>query len=138
MKLLKIVSGEYAFTARLEEELAPQTCAAFMRMLPLSERVIHVRWSGEAFWIPYGDNHMKLPLENGTSHPSKGEALLYPGGLSEMEIIFAYGSCCFASKVGQLAGSHFLTVIEGLDRLEEFGKKILWEGAQTIGIALVE
>ena len=138
MKLLKITSGEYTFTARLEEELAPQACAAFVNMLPLTERVIHVRWSGEAFWIPYGGTHMKLPLENGTSRPGKGEALLYPGGLSEMEIMFAYGSCCFASKVGQLAGSHFLTVTDGLDRLEEFGKKVLWEGAQKISITLAE
>lgn len=136
MKLLNMTAGGYTFTARLEEELAPETCAAFLDMLPLTERVIHVRWSGEAFWIPYGDNHVRLPLENGTSHPGRGEALLYPGGLSEMEIIFAYGSCDFSSKVGQLAGSHFLTVTEGLENFAALGKKILWEGAQELRITL--
>ena len=58
--------------------------------------------------------------------------LLYPGGFSETEILFAYGSSCFASKMGQLAGNHFLSVVEGIDQLEAFGKLVLWEGAQEI------
>jgi hypothetical protein len=38
----------------------------------------------------------------------------------------------FASKVGQLAGNHFLTLTEGLEMLPQIGRKILWEGAQDI------
>jgi len=44
----------------------------------------------------------------------------------------AYGPCCFASKLGQLAGNHFMTVIEGQENLAALGKKCLWEGAQQI------
>lgn len=137
-KNLRLTSGGFVFRARLEEEVAPKTCAAFQRMLPLRHKVIHVRWSGEAFWMPYGDAHLDLPLENATSHPGKGEVLLYPGGISEMEIIFSYGSCLFSSKVGQLAGSHFLTITEGLNRLPEFGNRILWSGAQDLVIEMDE
>jgi GTP-binding protein LepA len=50
--------------------------------------------------------------------------LLYPGGISEMEIILAYGRCCFSSMHGQLSGNHFLTITEGLDDLYDFGRKI--------------
>lgn len=132
MNRIKIVSGDYVFYAILEEEKAPKTCAAFKKMMPLRQKVIHVRWSGEAVWIPYGDTRLEIPLENSTSHPSRGDVLLYPGGISEMEIIFAYGSCCFSSKIGQLAGSHFLTITEGLDRLPEFGRHVLWDGAQDL------
>ena len=64
--------------------------------------------------------------------------LLYPGGISEMEMILAYGSVRFASKVGQLAGNHFLTITGGLDRLYRLGRKCLYEGAQPITIALAE
>ena len=46
-----------------------------------------------------------------------------------------YGNCCFASKAGQLAGNHFLTITEGRDRLRELGVKTLWEGAQPIRFA---
>ncbi|MGZ3582370.1 MAG: DUF3830 family protein, partial [Ktedonobacterales bacterium] len=38
----------------------------------------------------------------------------------------------FASKLGQLAGNHFLTVVEGGEQLRAMGKRVLWEGAQDI------
>jgi hypothetical protein len=85
-------------------------------------------------WIPYGDTRIGLDYENHTSHPSKGEMLLYPGGISEMEIILAYGRCCFSSMHGQLSGNHFLTITEGMENLYEFGRKVLYEGAQKIKI----
>jgi hypothetical protein len=132
--ILRITSGGFEFIGRLEEERAPKTCEAFKAMLPLKNKLIHVRWSGEAMWIPYGDMRLGIDYENHTSHPAKGEFLLYPGGVSEMEIIVAYGRCLFSSQVGQLAGNHFLTVIEGLENLEALGKKALWEGAQEITI----
>ena len=136
MEKLRISSGDYSFIGRLEKELAPKTCSVVMQMLPLIHKAIHVRWSGEGFWMPFGDEHISLPYENHTSHPSKGEVLLYPGGISEMEIIFAYGSCTFASKVGQLAGNHFMTIENDLELLAEFGKRILWEGAQDVVVEL--
>lgn len=134
MTKVKITAGGFEFIGVLEEELAPRTCAAFRTMLPLRNRLIHVRWSGQAMWIPYGDVRLGIDYENHTSHPAKGEFLLYPGGISEMEIIVAYGRCLFASDVGQLAGNHFLTVIGGRENLEALGKKVLWEGAQAITI----
>lgn len=127
-----IQAGPYGFVARLEEERAPRTCARFLELLPFEGQVIHSRWSGEAVWIPMGDFESKLDFENHTSHPSRGDILFYPGGFSETEILFAYGSSRFASKMGQLAGNHFLTVIEGTEHLEPFGKHVLWQGAQSI------
>ena len=120
------------FAARLETKLAPQTCARFMAMLPLKTRLIQARWSGEAAWIPMGDLDVGLGYENHTSHPAPGHLLLYPGGISETEILFPYGSAVFASKVGQLAGNHFATIYEGIEQLPELGRIVLWEGAQEI------
>ena len=71
-------------------------------------------------------------FENPTSHPSPGEILLYPGGLSEPELLFPYGPTTFSSKVGQLAGNHFLTIVRGQEHLGTLGRRILWEGAQEI------
>ena len=34
--------------------------------------------------------------------------------------------------MGQLAGNHFLTVVEGRESLQELGRLVLWEGAQDI------
>jgi Protein of unknown function (DUF3830) len=132
--MLELASGDIRFTARLEEEAAPQTVAAFRRLLPLESRVIHVRWSGESMWIPFGELDVGIGPENATSYPAPGELLLYPGGVSETELLFPYGACCFASKAGQLAGNHFATVVEGGEHLRELGVKCLWEGAQTLRI----
>jgi hypothetical protein len=34
--------------------------------------------------------------------------------------------------MGQLAGNHFLTLVEGTEHLQALGKKVLWEGAQDV------
>ena len=132
MSLLSITAGPYSFTARLEEERAPKTCAAFTKLLPFEQKVIHVRWSGESTWIPLGEFDVGVGFENHTSHPAPGQVLLYPGGFSETEILFPYGGTCFSSIVGQLAGNHFLTVTDGREQLRELGRTVLWEGAQDI------
>jgi hypothetical protein len=130
-----ITAGQFAFTARLERALAPATCARFEALLPYRGRLIHARWSGEACWIPLGALDLGLGHENATSLPAPGQILLYPGGVSETEILLAYGAVRFASKVGQLAGNHFLTVVEGLDQLRPLGELVLWHGAQDIEFA---
>jgi hypothetical protein len=132
-----ISAGGFTFTARFETEAAPKTCAKFRSLLPYRERIIHVRWSGEACWIPLGDLDLGLGFENHTSFPAPGQIILYPGGISETEILLAYGGVHFASKVGQLAGNHFLTVTEGMEDLLSLGKKVLWDGAQEIVFGVV-
>jgi hypothetical protein len=132
MSDIRITAGPFAFGARLEREVAPRTCERFLAMLPYRERIIHVRWSGEACWIPLGGLDLGLGPENATSYPAPGQILLYPGGVSETEILIAYGAVQFASKAGQLAGNHFLTIVDGLDRLRPLGELTLWQGAQPI------
>ena len=129
---IRIIVRDLVFTARLETERAPQTCAAFRRILPFHSQLIQARWSGEAAWIPLGDFQLGVGLENATSHPAPGDILFYPGGYSETEILFPYGATLFASKLGQLAGNHFLTVVAGREQLPELGRRVLWEGAQNV------
>ena len=83
--------------------------------------------------VDRGEN-LGVPAENQTSYPAPGQMLLYPGGISETEILLGYGGVCFASKMGQLAGNHFITITSPLDDLPKLGKMVLWEGAQAIRI----
>jgi len=127
-----VVADRFHFRARLEEELAPKTCAAFRSLLPYRQRLIHARWSGEACWIPLGDFDLGVREENATSRPDPGCILWYPSGVSETELLFPYGVAWFASKAGELTGNHFLTIIEGREHLAEMGRVVLYEGAQEI------
>ena len=132
MEIIQIDAGPFQFEARFENEHAPETCRRFIELLPFKNKVIHSRWSGEAVWIPLGDFDTGLAFENHTCHPSRGDVLLYPGGYSETEILFTYGSASFASKMGRLAGNHFLTLTKGHEQLEDMGRMVLWQGAQDI------
>lgn len=136
MSEIIVTVGDLRFTARFEEAMAPHTCAAFRRILPFENQLIQTRWSGEAAWVPLGDYDIGVGPENATSHPSRGDVLFYPAGVSETELLIAYGSACFASKMGQLAGNHFMTLTSGLEHLAEMGRRVLWEGAQPIRIEL--
>jgi len=129
--MLEIVAGGFVFAARFEHD-APETAAAFRRLLPLESKIIHVRWSGEGCWIPMGDLDVGIGPENATRYPNPGELIFYPGGVSETELLLAYGYVAFASKAGALAGNHFATVVEGNENLRPLGVKCLWEGAQAI------
>ena len=60
----------------------------------------------------------------------------YLTNLVDDEILLAYGGVRFASKVGQLAGNHFITITSPLDDLPKLGKMALWEGAKPIRFAL--
>jgi hypothetical protein len=133
--MLEIVSGDFRFTARLEEGTAPQTVAAFRRLLPLDSKIIQARWSGQSAWIPMGDLDVGIGPENATSYPSPGELIFYPGGMSETELLLAYGYVAFASKAGALAGNHFATIVSGNENLRELGRRMLWEGAQDISFS---
>ena len=127
--MIRITAGPHQFLARFEEK-APLTAAAFRKLLPHRQNLIHARWSGEAGWIPLGDFRLGVGAENVTERPAQGQILFYPGGISETEILFPYGVSRFACKDGPLSGNHFLSVVEG--PLAELGRLILWKGAQPV------
>jgi len=129
---VQITIGKDIFNARWEVAASPQTCAAFRRLLPYSQKIIHGRWSGEACWIPLGTFDLAVGPENPISQPKPGQILFYPAGISETEILVPYGNARFASVFGELAGNHFLTIVDDLERLADLGRDILWHGSQDI------
>src|SRR5207302_1115489 len=98
----------------------------------MGTRLLEARGSGPSAWVPLGQLLTGLGYENHTSYPAAGQLLLYPGGISETEVLFPYGSTSFASKAGQLAGNHFATIEEGREQLNELGRRVLYDGAQQI------
>jgi hypothetical protein len=135
--MVRISVGDLVFSAKLEQERAPATVAALLRLLPLSGSLLQARWSGEAAWMPLGSLEVGVGAEHDTQRPRPGEILLHPMGISETEILIPYGETVFASKAGPLRGNHVMTIVEGKEQLAELGRRVVWEGAQPIRIELV-
>ena len=47
MDKLRIKVDPFVFEARFETAAAPKTVAVFRKLLPYTNKIIHVRWSGE-------------------------------------------------------------------------------------------
>jgi Protein of unknown function (DUF3830) len=129
---IRLTVGDLVLSGLLEEQRAPATCAAFVRLLPLRAQLIQARWSGEAAWVPLGSLDVGVAQENVMHRPSPGQVLLYPAADSETEILLPYGTTAFAAKCGPLSGNHFLTIHEGVEQLAEIGRRVLYLGAQPI------
>lgn len=136
--MLTVRIGSILFNAKLESERAPRTTAAFQARLPFEGHLVQARWSGEAGWVPLAAYDLGVEYENATSHPAPGQVLWHPPGLSEAELLVPYGSTCFSSRVGQLAGNHFLTILDEQGNLAEVGRRLLWDGAQPICFQMAE
>ena len=132
MSQVEILIGAQRFVGRLELATAPRACALFLARLPYGAQLIHGRWSGEACWIATGDPVTDLGADPVTSTPRPGQLLYYGGGLGEPEILVPYGVTRFGCNAGPIAGSPFLTIDEGLDRLAAMGRETLISGAQPI------
>ena len=132
---LQIKSKDLLFVAAWEEDKAPKTCAAIRKLLPIRDKLVQTRWSGEAAWISIDHLDLNIEFENHTIYPSRGELLAYPGFISGKEILIPYGSTAFASKMGPLAGNHFATIFAGQEQLEELGRRVSLEGAQDVDLA---
>jgi hypothetical protein len=134
----QVIIGGHGFSGTFEDRLAPQTCSAFRRLLPWRQQIIHVRWSGEACWVPLGDFELAVGPENATARPRPGNLLFYPGGASEAEVLVPYGDVRFACSSGELLGNPLLTITDDLDLLARIGRDTLLRGATTITIKLQE
>ena len=138
MTRMTVRIGSISFRATLETTRAPLTTAAFLSRLPFDGQLVQARWSGEAGWVPLADTDLGVGYENATSHPAPGQVLWHPAGVSEAELLVPYGGTCFASRVGQLAGNHFLTIHDDRGELTSIGRRLLYAGAQPIRFELAE
>lgn len=107
--------GDLHFTGRWEPA-ASRTIEVIRGLLPLRRRLIHVRWSGGGCWIPLGDERLDVAWENATSHPAPGQLIVYPGGMSECEILLAYGPVDFSSRVGVIVQDGAYVGVRGQGR----------------------
>ncbi len=124
-----ITAGPFTLTARFEAAAPAHLPPHSAKILPLEAKLIARALERRVNLGSAGRSRDRRASENATSYPRPGEMLLYPGGVSETEILIPYGRTNFASKAGQLAGNHFLTIVSGIEHLRELGRLTLWQGA---------
>jgi len=79
-----------------------------------------------------GDLDFGVGYENHTSYPAPGHIILYPGGISETEILLAYSGVHFAQQDGAARRQSFHHPDLQSRKLPEMGKTVLWKGAQRV------
>src|SRR6266851_4773305 len=97
-----ITVGTFAFRAHFERDAAPLTCARFESMLPYRERLIHVRWSGEACWIPLGGLDLGLGYESATSYPARVSSSSTPAASARLKSCSPMAASVSPARSGNL------------------------------------
>ncbi len=129
-----VLDGNIVCAAALFEDRAPKTVAALWERLPLEDRTIQVRWSGDAWRTE--QNYQLLPkgapVENVADRLGPGDIIYYPGS-SLVKIGIAYGS---AKWYNPFAEPIDVAVIGHIDEnLEAFTKRcqnIIFEGPLSV------
>ncbi|MEJ0097715.1 MAG: DUF3830 family protein [Bauldia sp.] len=115
--------------ALIYDEGAPRTAAAFLALLPLDIRIVHVAWSGEmCMSVSSYDLNLTEP-ENSTRLVRPGD-LTWDHRVGELGIVYGTAECRLPSGPNTVVV--FGGVVSGLDRLAAMGRARRFEGVTTI------
>lgn len=137
-KRLSLRIGTAVGGVTLFEDLAPKTVGSLWSQLPLYDRAIHVRWSGNAWRTE--QNHFLLPesadVENVAARLKAGDLIYYPGYKSGLvKIGLAYGEAQWLAPFAEpLAVTILGQVDENLDDLVAQSEQLLTKGALEVEI----
>jgi len=81
--------------------------------------------------MPLGDLDFGVSTRITPATPRRARSFFIPRHQRNRNSALAYGGVHFASKMGQLAGNHFITLTSNLENLPALGKTVLWKGAQN-------
>ena len=124
--------------AALLEDAAPRTVQAFWKRLPIKDRTIQARWSGDA-WRTEGNYELLTPedeVENPAGRLSAGDIIYYPGYKSQLlKIAIAYGQAQWlAPFMVPLPVTYMGKIDTNLDAFVERCQQIIFEGPLKVEI----
>lgn len=139
---IRIQVGDAVAEAELFEDKAPKTTAALWERLPIQDRTIQTRWSGDA-WRTEGNYELLTredPVENVAERLSAGDVIYYPGYRSGLlKVGIAYGNAQWlAPFMVPIDVSHIGKIDTNLDQFVEQCQKIIFEGPFDVEISRIE
>lgn len=115
---------------------APQTSAAFARMLPFIRRFYHARVSGQEIWIDDGPS-LDIIQENASIYTQPGEVVLGPSKPSRCKTANCLG-IYYGEGKGLDACNIFARVIDrDMEKLAVLGHDIWTKGSQELSLSLL-
>lgn len=114
-RYLTISVGEVTGRIRLLEDEAPKMCQAIWDMLPIEDKTVPVRWSGNA-WRSDRDYDLPGPqVENRPTELKAGDLAYYP---RLRKICFAYDLARWTGPHGEIRDMTLFGVVDqGLEEL---------------------
>jgi hypothetical protein len=128
--------------AQLYDELAPKTTSALWQRLPIHDRTIQTRWSGDA-WRTEGNYELLpegTPVENVADRLSAGDIIYYPGYRSGLiKIGIAYGQAKWLAPFMVPIDVALIGKIDtNLDDFVARCSRIIFEGPLDVEISRIE
>jgi hypothetical protein len=141
-KRIRVRVGDVTAEAALFEDKAPRTVQAFWDRLPMKDRTIQARWSGDAWRTE--QNYELLtpddPIENPIERLGPGDIAYYPGYKSNLfKICFAYGqSQWLAPFMVPITICSIGKIDVNLEAFVERCQRIIFDGPMDVEITRIE
>jgi hypothetical protein len=127
---------------RLHEEKAPKTVASLWAALPIKDRTIQVRWSGDAWRT---ENNYELlpadaPVENVAGRLEAGDIIYYPGHRANLiKVGIAYGKAQWLAPFMVPVDVALVGKLDtNLDAFVKRCQRIIFEGPLDVELTRIE
>jgi hypothetical protein len=141
-KRIRITVDDVVAEAELDEDKAPLTTAALWEALPISDRTIQTRWSGDA-WRTEGNYALRpagAPVENIAGRLSPGDIIYYPGHEHDLvKVGIAYGDAQWlAPFMVPIDVAHIGHIDTNLEGFVARCSRLIFEGPMTVRIERID
>ena len=141
-KRIRIHVDDVVAEAELYEDKAPLTTAALWEALPISDRTIQTRWSGDA-WRTEGNYELRpagAPIENIADHLTPGDIIFYPGHEHDLiKVGIAYGDAKWlAPFMVPIDVAHIGRIDTNLEGFVARCSRLIFEGPMAVRIERIE
>jgi hypothetical protein len=121
----------------LWDDKAPKTVAALLRHFPITDRTIHVRWSGAA-WRTEKNYPLDVgEIENRATWLEPGDVIYYDDPRYQLyKVAFIYGRSQWRDDKGELYVARIGKVTENREAFIRACDQILFQGPKEVTIRL--
>jgi len=121
----------------LWDDRAPKTVAALLPHLPITDRTIHVRWSGAA-WRTEKNYPLQVgEVENRATWLEPGDIIYYDAPEHQLfKVAFIYGVSQWREPKGELYVARIGKITKNLDPFIKTCEQVLFQGPKAVAIRL--